>query len=119
AGDEAHIVVAGQVEVEAAVESERPRQRHAPPDLSRCRLLDAADELDEGRLAGAVAAEDRELLAHPDRRVDAVEHPARSGVGRVLLDHVVELDHSIAIRLRTARTMTRPRNVSTMHTAVR
>ena len=42
-------------------------------DAAGCRLVDAADEIEDRRLAGAVRADDREDLALVDAEADAVD----------------------------------------------
>src|SRR6476619_2242771 len=68
-----------------------------PGDLARGRLDDAVEDLDEGRLAGAVLAEERVDLAAPDREVDAVvgEEPA------VALGDAAERDEGSAAPVRS------------------
>ena len=47
--------------------------RAVDPDLASVELVDAADALDEGRLAGTVVTEQGEYLTGADLEVDAVE----------------------------------------------
>src|SRR5206468_5382927 len=48
-------------------------ERAVDPDLASVELVDAADALDEGRLAGTVVTEQGEYLTGADLEVDAVE----------------------------------------------
>ena len=59
--DEAHVLRAGQVGVEAAGEAERPGDRAMPADLARGRADGAGDHAEQRRLAGAVAPEHADL----------------------------------------------------------
>ena len=76
-----------------AMRTGRPSQS----DFAGARLDDAVEDLDEGRLAGAVLAEQRVDLAAPDREVDAVigEEPA------VALGDAAERDEGSAAPVRS------------------
>src|SRR5829696_4308837 len=64
-----HHVDAEAARLDRRADAHRPA---LPGDLARTRLDHAVEDLDEGRLAGAVLAEERVDLAAPDREIDAV-----------------------------------------------
>ena len=85
----------GEVLLEAGPQLEEPRQLPADRHLARGGLEHAADALEERRLARAVAPEDPDRLALPDRqrhlaqRPEVLGGPALAAVDDALLDRVV------------------------------
>src|SRR5205085_2798623 len=79
--DEPDVVVAGHGGAYAAVQPDRPRHRHLPLDPALCRELDAAEQTDQGGLAGAVAAEHSELVAGHHRKRNVAENPVIAVTG--------------------------------------
>src|SRR3546814_1856306 len=71
-------------------------------DLALGRIDDAADDADQGRLAGAVGAEQGENLAAADLRIDVLQRPEAGGVGLGELDRKstrLNSSHSCASRM--------------------
>ena len=95
-----HVFPAGEVGIEAGAEFEQSRHPSAHGDIARARLRQAADQLQQCRFAGAVAADDadgfaglhrqvnplqrREVRAARVKRIDKLQQP----VGRTLIDPV-------------------------------
>src|ERR1700730_5087771 len=92
--DEAHVVDSGQTSLESAAEREWPGNRHPSDDGPARRHLGTADEANQRRFAGAVAAQNAHLVALLDLETYAIEHRVRSATGLVALDDAIELDHS-------------------------
>ena len=88
----ADIVEPAHRRLEAAGKGDRPGHEEAAPDLPLRRLLDAADDLDQSGFAGAVLAEDGDLLARRDVEGNAVEHAAAPDGGVIILDDPLEFD---------------------------
>ena len=46
-------------------------------DAALLEVVEAQQQIDDGRLAGAGASDDADLLARPDRQVEVADDPAR------------------------------------------
>ena len=116
------VLPAGQVLLEAGTQLQQPGQLAPHGHLAIRGLQHAADALEQGRLARAVAAQDADGLPFPDGQRDAVERPevlgglALAPVDQPLLDRLVlavgqaealrdvaDVDREIAHALRAPR----------------
>ena len=93
---EVDVVAPGELGLEPRAELEQRGERAAKTDLAGRRLQDAADALEQRRLARAVVADDAHGLALADGEVDVVERGeefgrARARVQQALLQRLVSL----------------------------
>ncbi len=68
--------------MEAGADLQERRHAAADADFSAGRLGDAAQDLEQRALAGAVAADDADDLARLDREGDVLERPELGLIGR-------------------------------------
>ena len=95
--DEAHVLRAGQLRVEAAAEPERPGDRAVAADRAGVGLHQPGDHADQRRLAGAVAPEHPDLGARRQRQAQPVDDHLAAVRRAVFLREVAELDHAPAL----------------------
>lgn len=74
-GVEEHVLAAGEVRVEARTEFDERSEAPAPSDRPRAGLEDAADHLEQGRLARSVRPEQSDRRPGRDVEVDVLEGP--------------------------------------------
>ena len=93
------ILAAGEFRIEARAELQERGDAPRRLDRSLARLENAADHLEQGRLAGAVAADDADALADPEIEVDIAQRPvlaaplgAQQRVGKPRPGRVVEAE---------------------------
>ena len=109
---EVDVLPAGQVLLEAGAQLEQPGQLAPDHHFARGRLQHAADALEQGRLARAVAAQDADRLALADLRATTSLRAQKSSCGRAaavdepLLERVVACPWASRKRLETSLTST-------------
>src|SRR5690242_6250534 len=81
--DERDVLAAGQRGVKGAVVAERERHPDPPPDGAAVGHLGPGQQPDQRRLAGAVGAEDAEIVPGGKFHGGVVEHPPAPGRGPV------------------------------------
>src|SRR5262249_2091504 len=90
--DESDVVVARELALEPAGERERPGHPQAALDSAAGGALQAREDLNQRRLAGAVAAENRHPLAFTNAEGHSVENASRAHLGVKFFDNVDRLD---------------------------
>ena len=81
--DEAGIVIAGQAALKAASEPEGPRHAHVARNLAGRRHFDAAEQLDEGGLARAIAAKETDMFSASNLQVQVPENNLSAAAHRI------------------------------------
>src|SRR5689334_6293351 len=93
AANELQIVQPGQMCLESAAECERPGHAHAATDDPRGRAFRSGKQLDERRLACAVAAENSQVPTPLQLEADVVQNPMPSSPGGVDLRDFLDTQH--------------------------
>src|ERR1700738_4620763 len=70
-----HVLAPRKLKIEGRAERQPRGYAAGPPELAMGRQGHAADHLEQGRLATAVAAEDADAFAAMDLEVDVAQHP--------------------------------------------
>jgi hypothetical protein len=81
------VLSARQLGVEGGAERQHRRDAAGDPQLAVGGERHAADHLQQGRLAAAVAAQDADRIAAIDVEVDVAQHPERLVVGLPRAEH--------------------------------
>jgi hypothetical protein len=99
-GDERDILATAQIAVERAAEAERERHPGAAADRSAIGHLRAGEQPNEGRLAGAVGAEDPEIMTRRELECCILQHGLATAGGGISLCDPVERDQIGTLSLR-------------------
>ena len=84
---EEDVVATGELRLKSGPELQQRREAAANMDLARRRLQDAADALEQGRLARSVVADESHGLVRVDRETDVLQCVERLGGARTRMEH--------------------------------
>ena len=93
-GDEPGIVRTGEAALEAVRVADRPRYPHAAADGPVARMLDAGDQPQQSRFAGAVRAANPQRLPGADREAGVMKHVLGELAAVIGLVDAIEGDHA-------------------------
>src|SRR5207302_11314707 len=104
AANEEHIVISGQAALECTAEGQRPGISHLTGDAAAVGQLRSTHDANQRGLAGAVLAENTDLIPPVHLQVDAIQDSVRAAAGAVALDDLLQADHSPSTVTETLRT---------------
>ena len=93
AADELEVVQPREVGVKGTGESQGPGDAHLPMNATGRGALGTAQQPNQGRFAGAVAADDSQVLTPPQLEADILEYAPATLTGFVVLGDLIDDKH--------------------------